>query len=46
MAASGQRADDFNQKMRNIKRAITLQDIDEAAAWYSSQPADVVKTVD
>lgn len=44
--ASGQRRNDISQQMRNIARAMTAQEIDEAAAYYASQPADVVKSVD
>jgi cytochrome c553 len=44
--ASGQRTNDISQQMRNIARAMTPQEIDEAAAYYASQPSDVVKAVD
>jgi cytochrome c553 len=44
--ASGERHNDINQQMRNIARAMTPQEIDDAAAYYSSQPANVVKAVD
>lgn len=44
--ASGQRRNDISQQMRNIARAMTPQEIDEAAAYYASQPPDVVKAVD
>lgn len=44
--ASGQRRNDISQQMRNIARAMTAQEIDEAAAYYASQPADVVKATD
>ena len=32
--------------MRNIARAMTQLEIDEAVAYYASQPTDVVKAVD
>lgn len=41
--ASGQRTNDINQQMRNIARAMTPQEIDEAAAYYASQPPEIVK---
>ena len=44
--ASGQRTNDINQQMRNIARAMTPQEIDEAAAYYASQPAEIVKSTD
>ncbi len=44
--ASGQRRNDISQQMRNIARAMTPQEIDEAAAYYASQPPNVVKAVD
>jgi cytochrome c553 len=44
--ASSERRNDISQQMRNIARAMTPQEIDEAAAYYASQPADVVKAVD
>ena len=44
--ASGQRTNDINQQMRNIARALTPQEIDEAAAYYASQPPDIVKATD
>ena len=44
--ASGRRTNDISQQMRNIARAMTPQEIDEAAAYYASQPPDVVKSVD
>jgi cytochrome c553 len=44
--ASGQRTNDISQQMRNIARAMTPQEIHEAAAYYASQPPDVVKTTD
>jgi cytochrome c553 len=44
--ASGQRLNDISQQMRNIARAMTPQEIEEAAAYYASQPPDVVKATD
>jgi cytochrome c553 len=44
--ASGQRTNDISLQMRNIARAMTPQEIDQAAAYYASQPPDVVKTTD
>jgi cytochrome c553 len=44
--ASGQRSNDISQQMRNIARAMTPQEIGEAAAYYASQPPDVVKATD
>jgi cytochrome c553 len=41
--ASGQRSNDINQQMRNIARAMTPQEIDEAAAYYASQPPEIVR---
>ena len=37
--ASGARRNDINQQMRNIARKMTSEEIDQAAAYYSSQPA-------
>jgi cytochrome c553 len=44
--ASGHRTNDISQQMRNIARALTPQEIDEAAAYYASQPPDIIKTTD
>ncbi len=44
--ATGERRNDISQQMRNIARAMTPQEISEAAAYYASQPPDVVKAVD
>jgi len=44
--ASGERRNDISEQMRNIARALTPQEIDAAAAYYASQPPDVVKSVD
>lgn len=44
--ALGGRVNDISQQMRNIARAMTPQEIDEAAAYYASQPPEVVKATD
>jgi cytochrome c553 len=44
--ASGKRTNDISEQMRNIAGAMTPQEIDEAAAYYASQPAEIVKAVD
>jgi cytochrome c553 len=44
--ASGQRTNDISEQMRNIARALTPQEIDEAAAYYASQPPEIVKATD
>ena len=44
--ASGERRNDISEQMRNIARALTPQEIDEAAEYYASQPAEVVKSTD
>ncbi|MBR0829778.1 cytochrome c4 [Bradyrhizobium manausense] len=44
--ATGERRNDISQQMRNIARAMTPQEIDAAAAYYASQPPDIVKAVD
>jgi cytochrome c553 len=44
--ASGERRNDISQQMRNIARAMTAQEIEQAAAYYASQPPDVIKAVD
>src|SRR5262249_36243232 len=41
--ASGHRHNDINEQMRNIARAMTPQEIDEAAAYYASQPPELVR---
>ncbi|MGC2085474.1 MAG: c-type cytochrome [Bradyrhizobium sp.] len=43
--ASGQRRNDISAQMRNIARAMTPAEIEEAAAYYASQPAQIVKAV-
>jgi cytochrome c553 len=42
--ASGQRTNDISEQMRNIARALTPEEIDQAAAYYASQPPEIVKT--
>ena len=44
--AEGGRSNDISQQMRNIARAMTPREIEAAAAYYASQPPDVVKAVD
>jgi cytochrome c553 len=44
--ASGQRRNDISAQMRNIARAMTSAEIEEAAAYYASQPSEVVKAVE
>jgi cytochrome c553 len=44
--ASDQRRNDISQQMRNIARAMTAQEIDEAAAYYASQPPETVRASD
>jgi len=44
--ATSQRRNDISQQMRNIARAMTAQEIDEAAAYYASQPSEIVKATD
>jgi cytochrome c553 len=44
--AAGERTNDISQQMRNIARALTPEEINQAAAYYASQPPDVVKTTD
>lgn len=41
--ASGQRRNDISAQMRNVARAMTPAEIDEAAAYYASQPVEGVK---
>jgi cytochrome c553 len=40
--ASGVRHNDISEQMRNIARAMTPQEIDQAAAYYASQPPELV----
>jgi cytochrome c553 len=44
--ASGQRRNDINAQMRNVARAMTPAEIEEAAAYYASQPPEIVKAVE
>ncbi|HUN95445.1 MAG TPA: c-type cytochrome [Bradyrhizobium sp.] len=44
--ASGERTNDISEQMRNIARALTPQEIDEAAAYYASQPPEIVKATE
>jgi len=44
--ASGRRNNDISQQMRNVARAMTPQEIDESAAYYASQPPEIVKATD
>lgn len=41
--ASGERRNDINAQMRNVARAMTPQEIDEAAAYYASRPPEMVE---
>jgi cytochrome c553 len=43
---SGQRRNDISQQMRNIARAMTPREIDAAAAYYASQPPEIIKATD
>ena len=40
--ASSQRRNDINEQMRNVARAMTTSEIDEAANYYASQPPETV----
>lgn len=44
--ASGQRGNDISAQMRNIARAMTPVEIEEAASYYASQPPEIVKAVE
>ena len=44
--ASGQRTNDISQQMRNIARAMTPREIDDAAAYCASQPPEVFRATD
>lgn len=44
--ASQQRHNDINEQMRNIARALTPEEIEQAARYYASQPPEIVKTTD
>jgi len=41
--ASGRRRNDINEQMRNVARAMTAHEIDEAAAYYASQPPEAIR---
>ena len=38
--ANGSRRNDISQQMRNIARAMTDEEIEQAAEYYASQPPD------
>jgi cytochrome c553 len=42
--ASNQRHNDISEQMRNIARAMTPEEIDQAATYYASQPPEFVKS--
>jgi hypothetical protein len=42
----GRSQNDISQQMPNIAQAMTPQEIDEAAAYYASQPPEIVMTTD
>jgi cytochrome c553 len=44
--ASGQRRNDISEQMRNIARAMTPDEIEEAANYYASQPPETVMRAD
>jgi cytochrome c553 len=44
--AAAVRTNDISQQMRNIARAMTPEEIDEAAAYYASQPPEIIKATD
>ena len=44
--AAGERSNDINEQMRNIARTLTPQEIDEAAAYYASQPPEILRRAD
>ncbi len=44
--ASGERHNDINEQMRNIARAMTPQEIEEAANYYASQPPEFIRRAD
>lgn len=41
--ASDQRHNDINEQMRNVARAMTPEEIDQAAKYYASQPPEFVR---
>lgn len=44
--ASDHRRNDINIQMRNVARAMTAQEINEAAAYYASQPPETVSAAE
>ncbi|WP_024520165.1 c-type cytochrome [Bradyrhizobium sp. Tv2a-2] len=44
--ASGQRHNDISEQMRNIARAMTPDEIEEAANYYASQPPEAIQRAD
>lgn len=44
--AGSHRTNDISQQMRNIARAMTAQEIEEAAKYYASQPPEIMKATD
>jgi cytochrome c553 len=44
--ASGQRHNDISEQMRNIARAMTPDEIEEAANYYATQPPEAVQRAD
>lgn len=44
--ASGERHNDISEQMRNVARAMTTQEIEEAANYYASQPPEIGKTTE
>ena len=44
--ASDKRTNDISQQMRNIARAMTPREIDETAAYYASQPPEMVRATE
>lgn len=44
--ATGHRRNDISAQMRNIARAMTPQEIDEAASYYASQPVETVNAAE
>jgi cytochrome c553 len=44
--ASGLRRNDISAQMRNVARAMTAQEIDEAAAYYASQPPETINAAE
>ncbi|CAL76096.1 Putative cytochrome c; putative signal peptide [Bradyrhizobium sp. ORS 278] len=44
--ASGHRRNDISAQMRNIARAMTPQEIEEAAGYYASQPVETIRAAE